>query len=228
MSWLRICPLCIPRSTRRSTAVRTAAVDWLRDRHEAWRSHAAALQVWLEAKRASAGFEVIAAQVKAARDFLKGAIDSLREARLAPFAAHSQRIWEELRQESNVSLGGMKLAGTATHRRVAFPATVDGTATSAMAVMSQGELQALGLAVFLPRACADGEPVPVRHHRRPGAEHGSVQGRRSGAGALHARADASGGGVHARQPAAGGDPPSRHRGHHLGGRTAWRIGGRDP
>jgi energy-coupling factor transporter ATP-binding protein EcfA2 len=140
------------------TAVQTAAADWLRDRHEAWRPHAAALQTWLESKRASAQVEAAAAQVKAARTFLKGAIDSMRVARLAPFAAHSQQIWEELRQESNVELSGMRLAGSATRRKVSFPATVDGTATSAMAVMSQGELQALGLAVFLPRACAEESP----------------------------------------------------------------------
>jgi predicted ATPase len=139
-------------------AAQESATGWLRERHEAWRAHAASLQVWLTAKRESAADEALAARLKAARDFLKTAIDNLREARLAPFAAHSQRIWEELRQESNVELGGMKLAGSATRRKVAFPATVDGTATTAMAVMSQGELQALGLAVFLPRACAQESP----------------------------------------------------------------------
>jgi hypothetical protein len=41
---------------------------------------------------------------------------------------------------------------------VVFPATVDGTPAQALAVMSHGELQALGLAVFLPRACADDSP----------------------------------------------------------------------
>lgn len=140
------------------SAARAAAGEWLRQRHEAWREHAAQLHVWLTSKRAAAVDEAQLERVKAARRFLRDAIEALREARLAPFAAQSQRIWEQLRQESNVSLGGMRLAGTATTRKVAFPATVDGTATSAMAVMSQGELQALGLAVFLPRACADDSP----------------------------------------------------------------------
>ena len=46
-------------------------------------------------------------RLKAARDWLEGRDRQLRDARLAPFAAHSQRIWEELRQESNVELGRM-------------------------------------------------------------------------------------------------------------------------
>jgi len=63
--------------------------------------------------------------------------------RLAPFAQRSQEIWQQLRQESNVELDGMRLDGSSTRRRLAFPATVDGTATQAMAVMSEGELQAI-------------------------------------------------------------------------------------
>jgi hypothetical protein len=120
--------------------------------------------------------------LKDAIDWYKPLIADLRERQLAPFAAQSQKIWEELRQESNVELAGMKLDGTSTRRRVAFPATVDGTATSAMSVMSQGELQALGLAVFLPRGWRGRQSLPVPDHRRPGAEHGSGQGRRSRSG----------------------------------------------
>jgi predicted ATPase len=139
-------------------AVQVTAGAWLRQRHDAWREHAAALQDWLYQARGSTADETALGRVKAARDWLKRAGEELRAQRLAPFAHQSQEIWEHLRQESNVELAGMRLDGTSTRRRVAFPATVDGTATSAMAVMSQGELQALGLAVFLPRACAEASP----------------------------------------------------------------------
>ncbi|MFC7247615.1 AAA family ATPase [Catellatospora aurea] len=140
------------------TATREAAADWLHRRHDAWRAHAAALQEWLGKARSTSTDEPLLAQVKTAREWLRDAAEQIRSARLAPFAQQSQQIWDRLRQESNVELSGMRLDGTTTRRRVAFPVTVDGTATSAMAVMSQGELQALGLAVFLPRACAEDSP----------------------------------------------------------------------
>ncbi|MET7671361.1 AAA family ATPase [Micromonospora luteifusca] len=72
---------------------------------------------------------------------------------------HSQRIWAQLRQESNVELGSMTLEGANTRRRVVFPVSVDGTDNgTALGVMSQGEMQALGLATFLPRSCAPESP----------------------------------------------------------------------
>ncbi|HEX9031894.1 MAG TPA: AAA family ATPase [Streptosporangiaceae bacterium] len=140
------------------TAARQAAADWLQRRHDAWREPAAALQAWLGRARRAAGDDLLLARTGAARDWLKTATEEIRAARLAPFAQRSQQIWELLRQESNVELSGMRLDGSSTRRRVMFPATVDGTATQAMAVMSHGEMQALGLAVFLPRASADDSP----------------------------------------------------------------------
>ncbi|MET7666787.1 AAA family ATPase [Micromonospora luteifusca] len=135
---------------------RTSA--WLRQRHDAWREHAVALQDWLSRARTGAENDAKLKRVNAARDWLRSAITALRDQRFEPFAQRSQEIWDELRQESNVDLSGMRLDGTNTSRKISFPAKVDGTTTSAMAVMSQGELQALGLSVFLPRACADDSP----------------------------------------------------------------------
>ncbi len=59
-----------------------------------------------------------------------------------------------LRQESNVELGPVTLAGAGTQRRVTLDVTIDGVAGAALSVMSQGELHALGLALFLPRVWA--------------------------------------------------------------------------
>ncbi|MBM0255687.1 AAA family ATPase [Micromonospora sp. 4G55] len=97
--------------------------------------------------------------MKAARAWLTDTGAAVRDERVAPFAAHSQGIWEQLRQESNVELGAMTLAGTNTRRRVVFPVRVDGADNgTALGVMSQGEMQALGLATFLPRSCAPESP----------------------------------------------------------------------
>jgi hypothetical protein len=63
-----------------------------------------------------------------------------------------------LRQESNVDLGEITLEGSATRRRAVLSGSVDGQATKALPVMSQGELHALALALFLPRATSPNSP----------------------------------------------------------------------
>ncbi|MEU5942246.1 ATP-binding protein [Micromonospora sp. NPDC047548] len=146
-------------------AARAYAEGFLRQRDTGWRAAAAELRAWVTAAGGLAAREAALARLKAARAWLKETGTAIRDERIAPFAAHSQRIWEQLRQESNVELGAMTLAGTNNRRRVVFPVSVDGADNgTALGVMSQGEMQALGLATFLPRSCAPREPVPV--HRR--------------------------------------------------------------
>ena len=57
-----------------------------------------------------------------------------------------------------MDLGAIRLAGSATHRRVDLDVSVDGTPGSALGVMSQGEVNALALSVFLPRATLPASP----------------------------------------------------------------------
>jgi hypothetical protein len=53
----------------------------------------------------------------------------------------------------------MSLVGAHARRRIALPVSVDGVDNgTALGVMSQGELHALGLATFLPRSCAEEGP----------------------------------------------------------------------
>ncbi|GAA1569906.1 ATP-binding protein [Dactylosporangium maewongense] len=135
--------------------VRAAAAEWLERRDTGWQQILPDLRRWADAAREVPQQASELADLKAARAWLKDAAIVLRNQRLAPFAAHAQQIWEELRQESNVQLGTMSLAGTATRRRIEFPISVDGADNgTALGVMSQGEMHALGLAMFLPRACA--------------------------------------------------------------------------
>jgi hypothetical protein len=84
--------------------------------------------------------------------------NELRNDRLRPIAAKAAMVWAELRQESSVQLGPITLAGAATRRHVELDVSVDGVQSKALGVMSQGELHALALALFLPRATSDGSP----------------------------------------------------------------------
>ncbi len=83
---------------------------------------------------------------------------SFAEGRFAPIAAHASELWAGLRQQSNVSLEGVTLEGKRNNRRVNLDVTVDGTETSALGVMSQGELHALALSLFLPRVTSVASP----------------------------------------------------------------------
>ncbi|MEV8566040.1 hypothetical protein AB0436_10755 [Streptomyces sp. NPDC051322] len=127
---------------------------------EGWRHCVARLGGWLDRARTAKAGKPRLRQVKAARKWLKDASGELREQRLAPFAAHSQQIWEELRQQSSVDLHGVHLTGIdrAATRKLVMDVSVDGEEASALGVMSQGELHSLALSLFLPRAAAPGSP----------------------------------------------------------------------
>ncbi|MDG4810610.1 AAA family ATPase [Micromonospora sp. WMMD1120] len=140
-------------------AARAYAEGFLRQRDTGWRAAAADVRAWVAVADGLAPREATLARLKAARAWLKDVSAEIRNERVAPFAEHSQRIWAQLRQESNVELGSMTLEGTNTRRRVVFPVSVDGADNgTALGVMSQGEMQALGLATFLPRSCAPESP----------------------------------------------------------------------
>ena len=94
----------------------------------------------------------------AATKWLKDNDVRLKNERLVPIGDRARAAWAMLRQESNVDLGALTLEGSNTRRRVSIPATVDGEDAGALAVMSQGELHALSLALFLPRASMPESP----------------------------------------------------------------------
>jgi energy-coupling factor transporter ATP-binding protein EcfA2 len=135
---------------------RAAAV--VKQRSEAWQPVAAALASWLEVARWSERAAADLADVRKALDWLRQAGQEIRDDRMAQLTETSAKVWGMLRQESNVELGPIKLAGASTQRRVSVDVTVDGVAGAALSVMSQGELHALGLALFLPRATSPDSP----------------------------------------------------------------------
>jgi hypothetical protein len=123
-----------------------------------WQPLAVELGAWLaEAKRAEE-LQPRLTPVIAARDWLDGHEKELRERRMRPMAERTKEIWAELRHESNVDIDNVVLKGSGNQRKVEFPASVDGEKTTGLAVMSQGELNSLALAVFLPKATMADSP----------------------------------------------------------------------
>ncbi|HLL35868.1 MAG TPA: AAA family ATPase [Streptomyces sp.] len=141
-------------------AVKENAVRELEKRDERWRRLVTRLASWTERARAAEEGKPRLGHVKKARAWLKALSAELREQRMAGFAEQSQRIWERLRQESNIDLETVTLRGSekATVRKLVMDVSVDGEKASALSVMSQGEQHSLALSLFLPRAATADSP----------------------------------------------------------------------
>lgn len=113
---------------------------------------------WLEAARAVEERAALEKHVKEAERWLSETEVELRNQRFEPIAERVRSIWDALGQTSHVVLERVSLAGRATKRHVDFDVTVDGHEAAAVAVMSQGELNALALSLFLPRMMLPDSP----------------------------------------------------------------------
>lgn len=148
----------LPRVATAVAHLRASAAAALTDRDDSWAPLAGRLAGLADLADAAITARPAADAAKAALSWLKANDQALKDERLAPISEHAARIWEQLRQESNVEIAGLGLSGTATRRRVTIDATVDGDPASGLAVLSQGERHALSLALFLPRAALDASP----------------------------------------------------------------------
>lgn len=140
------------------SALQQEAAALITDREDAWSPVALELAEWVRKAEAANEVESKLAVASEALKWLQDNASELRNQRIEPLAEEARRIWSTLRQESNVELGAIRLVGQKTSRRVLLHADVDGSDTEAFGVMSQGELQALALAIFIPRATSTESP----------------------------------------------------------------------
>lgn len=139
--------------------MRVEATKALAERDDAWSPLASKISSWCETWEEALKSKPAVDQLTAAEKWLKENDTRLKNERIAPISDQAKHVWSLLRQESNVDLGDLRLEGQATRRRVTITATIDGEeAGGALPVMSQGELHALALALFLPRASLEDSP----------------------------------------------------------------------
>ncbi len=141
-----------------TTRVAGEAAAELAHREDVWRPLAERLSQWLPLAARSEQAKSQVSDLKAAETWWKEAMEAIRDERFAPIADRAIAIWQQLRLQSNVDLGGVELEGTSTKRRVTLKVTVDGAPAEALGVMSQGELHSLALSLFLPRATLADSP----------------------------------------------------------------------
>ncbi|KAA1419200.1 AAA family ATPase [Nocardioides humilatus] len=134
------------------TAVREAAGVELSAREDEWEPLAAAIAGWCTEQEDWLAKKPTADLLAIAEKWLKDNDLRLKNERVSRIADGAREAWAKLRQESNVEIGSLELAGSGTQRRVRIGSTVDGEDAGSIAVLSQGELHALALALFLPRA----------------------------------------------------------------------------
>ncbi|WP_257225921.1 AAA family ATPase [Rhodococcus opacus] len=147
-----------PAVAESAKALREAATAEVAAREDKWSPIAERIVEWVTAERRAQVEDPIIKRLDTAKKWVTTNATDLRNQRLEPIALQAREIWSELRHESNVDLGPITLEGVNTRRRVNLEAQVDGEPVGALAVMSQGELHALALALFLPRATMPNSP----------------------------------------------------------------------
>ncbi len=139
-------------------AARPEAETELERREAPWRQATALITPWVSAAREAETARTAVTNIKAAEKWLKVAADDIRQARFRPVADEAKRLWQFLRQQSNVDLEVVALAGSGPTRHPVLTVYVDGVETDALSVMSQGELSSIALSLFLPRATLPESP----------------------------------------------------------------------
>ena len=143
---------------RQLRALADRAGTELERRGAAWQEVSTHVAGWLEQAKE---VEARAATLKALKDaekWVKGAAEELRAERFAPISERAIANWRELRQGSSVDLHDITLKKSGRSGRADFDVRADGEGANALGVMSQGELLALSVSVFLPRAALDESP----------------------------------------------------------------------
>ncbi len=139
-------------------ALQKEATASLAEHESIWGPIAEQTMEWVALERKARESDSTLAQVEAAKKWVAANAQVLREERLKPIEEAARSIWAQLRQESDVEISKISLIGSRTHRKALLEGLVDGQPAGALSVMSQGELHALALALFLPRATASSSP----------------------------------------------------------------------
>ena len=140
--------------TEETEAVRSVASRRRQQLADQWRPIAEKLAEMLPIAREGQRAQQRLPQLMAAERWLKRCEANIRDRRFDDVKTKVKTVWGTLAVGSNVALEDLRLGA----KRIDMDVTVDGTASVALGVMSQGELHALALSLFLPRVKVSDSP----------------------------------------------------------------------
>ncbi len=120
------------------TSVRDDAAAAAQRLEAVWRQAVGPLSACVDATAQVIAEQPVVRRMEAAIEWSKAALVAMRNERLDPIRERARQLWELMRQQSNVGLKEIRFEGTSTRRKVLFDVTVDGEASQALGVMSQG------------------------------------------------------------------------------------------
>ena len=138
--------------------VRRDAQDEAAKRDVVWQPFSQEMAEWVAQMRVATLARSREKDLEEAKKWVAGQIEAEREARFAPVTARAIQFWNTIAKESNVQLQDIELAGHGNAKRVALKVTVDDKDAPALGVLSQGELNAMTLSLFLPRVLMPATP----------------------------------------------------------------------
>ncbi|MEV6890919.1 AAA family ATPase [Kribbella sp. NPDC051137] len=141
------------------TRLRDEATAALSERDDTWRDLVGDVLEWVKLRGAAEASAQDLHDARASQSWLKTNAEQLRNQRLEPLAEKAKWVWSHLRKESNIDLDAITLSGQRNRGTVKLAARVDGEPADALPVMSQGELNAIAMALFLPRAAMPASPL---------------------------------------------------------------------
>ena len=128
-------------------AIRSTAAERRQQLADTWRPMAEVLTSMLPVARAGESAAERVGPLKSAEQWLKNCEKKIRDERFETVKERVKEVWAKLAVSSNVVLEDVRLGA----KNVTMDVTVDGDRSAALGVMSQGELYALALSLFIPR-----------------------------------------------------------------------------
>ena len=138
--------------------LRTYAQEEAARRDVVWQPFAQEVADWVSQMRAATLAKAREKDLGEAKKWVAAEIEAERERRFAPVKATAIEFWNMIARESNVKLQDIELTGHGNAKRVALKVTVDEKDAPALGVLSQGELNAMTLSLFLPRVLLPATP----------------------------------------------------------------------
>ena len=135
-------------------AVRVTAATQRHRLADQWRPMAESLTEVLPVARQGLSAAQRVTPLKSAENWLKRCEAAIRDERFDSVKAQVADVWKTLAVGSNVTLEDVRLG----IKKVVMDVTVDGDSSVALGVMSQGELHALALSLFIPRVKFETSP----------------------------------------------------------------------